>query len=399
LDWQDLHVAGHSARAHRHAGGRPADVRHARVVIVLIALIAAGVVGGLITLWPPRHQVATVGADTAHGTVTASQPSACQSGSTGCTVAVTVRIDDGPDRGHTTQLTFVPGPTDPQLRVGERIRMGRQGSGSGAVYAFADIERTRPMLLLGLLFALVVLVVGRARGLAAMLGVAFAGISLVVFVIPALVAGESPTAVALIGGAAVVLVVLPLAHGFSVKTAAALIGTVAGMAVASVLSMLSVHAMHFTGTSSDEAATLKLLNSRSSVAGLLLCAAVFGAIGVLNDVTVTQASSVFEIAAADPGLDRRGLVRSAMRIGRDHIASTVYSLVLAYAGSALPLLLLFTITGQSTVDVLTSDALGPEIAASLIGATALVLVVPLTTLIAAALAHREPAQRPEFSTR
>jgi uncharacterized membrane protein len=129
------------------------------------------------------------------------------------------------------------------------------------------------------------------------------------------------------------------------------------------------------------------------VAGLLLCGAVIGALGVLNDVTVTQSSSVFELAAADPRLGRRGLFRSAMRIGRDHIASTVYSLVLAYAGSALPLLLLFSITGQRVADVLTSDALGPEIAAGLIGSIALVLVVPLTTVIAAVFAHDPRAVR------
>jgi uncharacterized membrane protein len=148
-----------------------------------------------------------------------------------------------------------------------------------------------------------------------------------------------------------------------------------------------------TGLSNDEAATLGVLGSRSSVAGLLLCGAVVGALGVLNDVTCTQSSSVFELAAGDPLLPRRKLFASAIRIGRDHIASTVYSLVLACANSALPLLLLFSITGQSVSNVLTSDALGPEIAASLIGATALVSVVPLTTAIAAFFAHDRKAIR------
>jgi uncharacterized membrane protein len=231
------------------------------------------------------------------------------------------------------------------------------------------------------------LAVGRLRGLAAMAGLAITGVALVQFMIPALIAGESPTAVALVGGAAIAILVLPLSHGVSVRTGAALIGTLAGMTVAALISLVSIGALRFTGLSSDEAATLGLLGSKSSVAGLLLCGAVVGALGVINDVTVTQSSSVFELAAADPTLPRRRLYTSAMRIGRDHIASTVYSLVLAYAGSALPLLLLFAITGQSVSDVLSSDALGPEIAASLIGATALVLVVPLTTAIAALFAH------------
>jgi uncharacterized membrane protein len=117
---------------------------------------------------------------------------------------------------------------------------------------------------------------------------------------------------------------------------------------------------------------------------------------VLNDVTVTQAAAVAELAAG--GTRPRGVLASAMRIGRDHIASTVYSLVLAYAGSALPLLLLFSLSQQSTTEVLTSDSLAPEIAISLIGGIALVLVVPVTTALAATISHAPPAviaDRPE----
>jgi uncharacterized membrane protein len=379
-------VAGETAHGHRHAApGRPVVEQHRRLVLILIGLASLAVVIGLVLLWPgERH---TVGLATAHGTVVATHADQCQPGSTNCTVEVTVRIQDGPDRGGSTTLTFVPGATDPKLAVGDRIRMGRQGSGQEAVYAFADVERGRPMLILVALFAVVVLVVGRLRGLAAMFGLVLTGVGLVVFMIPALLAGESPSAVALVGGAAIAILVLPLSHGVSVRTGAALIGTLVGMALAALIAVVSIQALHFTGLSSDEAATLNLLGARSSVAGLLMCGAVVGALGVLNDVAVTQSSSVFEIAAADPSLGVRGLFTSAMRIGRDHIASTVYSLVLAYAGSALPLLLLFGITGQPVADVLTSDALGPEIAAGLIGATALVLVVPLTTAIAALFAY------------
>jgi uncharacterized membrane protein len=392
-------VAGRTAHAHRHSRASEwTTVPHAKVVLWLVASLAVAVVIGLVLLWPGHQRKTGFAGQITHGTVTETRQEACSTGSTGCTVAVTVRITDGPDRGQDTRLIFVPGATDPKLRVGDRIRMGRQGSGATAVYAFADIERGRPLLALAGLFVVVVLVIGRLRGLAAMIGLAITGIALVQFMIPALLAGESPTAVALVGGAAIVILVLPLSHGVSVRTGAALIGTLVGMAIAALLSLLSISSLRFTGLSNDEAATLGVLGSRSSVAGLLLCGAVVGALGVLNDVTVTQSSSVFELAAADPLLPRRKLFASAMRIGRDHIASTVYSLVLAYAGSALPLLLLFSITGQSVSDVLTSDALGPEIAASLIGATALVSVVPLTTVIAAFFAHNRMAIRAEAGT-
>jgi uncharacterized membrane protein len=377
-----------SRHAHRHApASQWSATRHVKLVIGLVGVVSAVVVVGLILLWPTHHRTTGLAGQVTHGTVTEVRQDPCSTGASGCTVAAAVNITDGPDRGGQARLTFVTGATDPRLRVGDHIRMGRQGSGPNAVYAFADIERGRPLLILAAVFVVVVLAVGRLRGLAAMAGLAITGVALVQFMIPALIAGESPTAVALVGGAAIAILVLPLSHGVSVRTGAALIGTLAGMTVAALISLVSIGALRFTGLSSDEAATLGLLGSKSSVAGLLLCGAVVGALGVINDVTVTQSSSVFELAAADPTLPRRRLYTSAMRIGRDHIASTVYSLVLAYAGSALPLLLLFAITGQSVSDVLSSDALGPEIAASLIGATALVLVVPLTTAIAALFAH------------
>ena len=121
-----------------------------------------------------------------------------------------------------------------------------------------------------------------------------------------------------------------------------------------------------------------------SITGLLLAGFIIGSLGVLNDVTVTQASTVFELAELGGG--RRAIFLSAMRVGRDHIASTVYTLVLAYAGSALPLLLLFSVANRSLSDVLTSESVAIEIARSTVGGIALALSVPLTTAIAAVLA-------------
>jgi uncharacterized membrane protein len=355
------------------------------VILVVLLLSIAAAIAGLVLLWPDRVSSSGLGGQIVTGRVVSAKLDCTN----GCIKVVDVKVTSGPGRGTSTTLTFQPGATDPKLRIGEQIRMHRTSSGAGAVYEFADINRRTPMLLLAALFALVVLVVGRLRGLTAMIGLVFAGLVLVVFVIPALVDGRSPTLVALVAGTTIAVVVLPLAHGISTYTGAALIGTLAGMGVAAVLSMLTIHALHFTGTSSDEAGTLAALGSQSTTAGLLLCGTVIGALGVLNDVTVTQSVAVFEISTADPTLTRRRLFRSGMRIGRDHIASTVYSLVLAYAGSALPVLLLFAVTDQAVGDVLSSDGLGPAIVAGLIGAIALVLVVPLTTAIATAVARQE----------
>ena len=373
---------GPPSHRHRLPTARP---RGAAVILLVLLLSIAAAIAGLVLLWPDKVSGSGLGGQIANGRVVSTRLDCTN----GCIKVVDVEVTSGPGRGTSTTLTFQPGVTDPKLRIGEQIRMHRTSTGVGAVYEFADINRRTPMLLLAALFALVVLVVGRLRGLMAMIGLVFAGLVLVVFVIPALVEGRSPTLVALVAGTTIAVVVLPLAHGISAYTGAALIGTLAGMGVAAALSMLTIHALHFTGTSSDEAGTLAALGSRSTVAGLLLCGTVIGALGVLNDVTVTQAVAVFEISSADPTLTRRRLFRSGMRIGRDHIASTVYSLVLAYAGAALPVLLLFAVTDQAVGNVLSSDALGPAIVAGLIGAIALVLVVPLTTAIATAVAPQE----------
>jgi uncharacterized membrane protein len=141
-----------------------------------------------------------------------------------------------------------------------------------------------------------------------------------------------------------------------------------------------------TGLSDEQNATVSAYLGNVSISGLLLAGFIIGSLGVLNDVTVTQASTVFELAQLGGNTTRRAIFGSAIRVGRDHIASTVYTLVLAYAGSSLPLLLLFSVANRALTDVLTSESVAVEIARSAVGGIALALSVPLTTAIAAVLA-------------
>jgi uncharacterized membrane protein len=348
---------------------------------VLFASLVAVVIGAILT-WP-THRVASTPLASFHGVVVSSTPTDCSPGSAGCVINVGIRLTSGPNHGSVTTLTFTPGATNPDLKVGEHITLNRGGSGADVVYSFADIDRGAPVLALAIVFAIVAVVVGRRRGLAALVGLLFAGAVLIEYLIPALLAGEPSLVVSLVSGAAIALVAMPLAHGFSLRSATALLGSLCGMGIAALASHLSLGALRFTGLSSDEATTLHVLNAHASVSDLLLCATVIGALGILNDVTITQAGAVVELAEAAPDRPRRQLIGSAMRIGQDHIASTVYSLVLAYAGAALPVLLLFELTDQPVTTVLTSDAIGPEVVSGLIGAIALILMVPVTTLIAA----------------
>ena len=162
-----------------------------------------------------------------------------------------------------------------------------------------------------------------------------------------------------------------------------MLGTLASLVVVDVIARIAVHATALSGLATEESQYLQNIVGNVRIQGLLLGGIVIGALGVLNDITVTQASAVWELHDADPGRRLVDLYRSAMRIGRDHIASTVYTLVLAYAGAALPILLLFTLAGQRLGQAVTSEQVAEEVVRTLVGSIGLVLAVPLTTALAA----------------
>ncbi|MFC9517865.1 YibE/F family protein [Nocardiaceae bacterium NPDC056970] len=415
------HGHGHG---HGHFDGpAPVGPTAARVVVGLLVAIAIAVVAGAVLLWPNKQQIdiplpfqnAGGGAVTTEaGTVVAQDIAPCGSPSAGrafpgqpapppdtgagfdCHRSV-VTIDSGPHAGTRTLLEIVPGPGQPNLSVGEHLRLVRQTDSSGApIYSFNDYARGFPLLLVVAAFVVAIVAVARWRGVRALLGLGIAFGVLVVFTLPALLDGKPAMPVALVSGAAILFAVLYLAHGVNLRTSSALLGTLASMLVAAVLSVIAIRMTHLTGLSEQQNADVQAYVQHVSITGLLLAGFIIGSLGVLNDVTITQASAAFEIASMDRSATRRTIFASAMRVGRDHIASTVYTLVLAYAGGALPLLLLFSVAGGSIGDVLTGDAVAIEIVRSSVGGIALALSVPLTTAIAALLARpRSSANPPE----
>ncbi|BBY06783.1 hypothetical protein MNVI_21010 [Mycobacterium noviomagense] len=392
----------------------------ANIVVALLVAIGVAVLAGAVWLWPSRQKVdipmpfqnAAGGAvSTVSGHVRSSGLGDCGSRSAGqvltadplpgipgsgqC-VRTVVAIDSGPNAGADTLLEFTPGPGQPQLSAGEHIRIVRQLDAQGATgYAFYDYERTWPLALLALAFAVVVVAVARWRGLLALVGVVVAFTVLVVFLLPALRDGAPAVPVALVASAAILYAVIYLAHGVNLRTSAALLGTLSSLLVAAGLSWAAIRLAHLTGLSEEQNNQVAAYLGHVSITGLLLAGFIIGSLGVLNDVTVTQASTVFELAHLGTNNSRRAIFLGAMRVGRDHIASTVYTLVLAYAGSALPLLLLFSVANRSLGDVLTSENVAIELARSAVGGIALALSVPLTTAIAALLAtpHHSAKQR------
>lgn len=397
------------SHSHQLSGPAPVDPLPARIVVGLLVAIGVAVLAGAVLLWPSRQHVdipmpfqnAAGGAvSTQAGHVLSSGMGDCGSPSVsqvltaapqpappgaGRCVLTQVAIDSGPNAGATTLLESSPGPGQPKFAVGDHIRLVRQVDDQGATsYAFYDFERGWSLVGLAVAFAVVVVAVARWRGLLALVGIVVAFAVLVVFLLPALRDGAPAVPVALVAAAAILYAVIYLAHGVSLRTSAALLGTLSSLLLAAGLSWAAIQLAHLTGLSDDQNATVSAYLGNVSISGLLLAGFIIGSLGVLNDVTVTQASTVFELAHL--GGSRPAIFLGAIRVGRDHIASTVYTLVLAYAGSSLPLLLLFSVANRSLTDVLTSESVAIEIARSAVGGIALALSVPLTTAIAAALA-------------
>ena len=262
------------------------------------------------------------------------------------------------------------------------------GAEAGTEYFYADQQRDRPLLGLTVLFAIAVIGFGRLKGVRALLGLAVSLGVLVVFVLPALLDGRSPLGVAVVGASAVMFVALYLAHGLNVRTTIAVLGTLASLLLTGVLAAAFIGASRFTGLVSDEATFLNAVAGQVNLRGLLLAGVIIGSLGVLDDVTVTQASAVWELHLANPAYRARDLYRAATRIGRDHIASTVNTLVLAYAGASLPLLVLFTLADRSLGEVVTGEVIAQEVVRTLVGSIGLVASVPLTTGLAAFVVSR-----------
>jgi uncharacterized membrane protein len=383
----------------------------ARVVVGVLVAVGVAVMAGAALLWPSQEKVdiplpfqnAAGGAVTTEagevisaaraecggpdvGAVITRPPAPAEAADTPC-VHVLVSIESGPNADAMTVLEFSSGPGQPTLAPGEHIRLSRQVDQAGVTtYAFYDYERTWPLVALAAVFAVVIVAVARWRGLRALFGIGVAFLVLVVFLLPALRDGAPAIPVALVASAAILYAVIYLAHGVSLRTSAALLGTLTSLLLAAVLSWGAIELAHLTGLSEDQNNEVAAYLGQVSITGLLLAGFIIGSLGVLNDVTVTQASTVFELAEVGDDRSRRAIFLGAMRVGRDHIASTVYTLVLAYAGSALPLLLLFSVANRSLGDVLTSETVAIEIARSAVGGIALALSVPLTTAIAAVLA-------------
>jgi uncharacterized membrane protein len=375
--------------------------RAVRLMLYVLVPIGLATLAGLVVLWPSGEETAAQqaaesflppGTTYPQATIASLEPYQCAE-ATGsapaqtCATAVMV-IGDGAGAGDYVQVDLSADVVAEGVEVGDELVLNRDPGtdGGDAVYSFQDFPRGTPIVVLALFFTLVVGAVARLRGLLALLGLGFAFVVLMEFMLPALLAGGSPVWVSLVGSSAIMFVVLYLAHGFTARTTTALLGTLFGLGLSAVLGAVAVAAAHLTGFNDENTVQLLQFDPTLDFSGLVLAATVVAGLGILNDVTITQASAVWQLHEAAPRAGWRELFGRGMAIGRDHIASTIYTIVFAYAGAALPLLLIFELYQRPFWTVLTGTEVGEEVIRTLVGGIALVLAVPVTTLIGALVA-------------
>ena len=386
----DHHAHGHAHGPARGPGRRrrtdePRALRRLAWLVLVPVAVATLVATAL--LWPtgglPEGQSSS--AEEVEGQIVSVERSACTEDLAdladtvnGCGTA-SVRLGTG---GDSVEVPLPNGVGAPEVEAGDDVVLTRGENADGVVLTIVDHQRGTALWILVAAFALALVAFGRWRGLSSLAGLVVTFAVLGTFVVPAVLAGESPLLVAVVGSTLVILVVLHLTHGFSPTTTVAVLGTLGSFAVTALLGWLSVTALHLSGVTDDIALSVGTTYG-VQMQGLLLAGIVIGSVGVLDDVTVTQASTVDELARANPGYGARQLFRAGQRVGRAHVASVVNTIVLAYAGSSLPVLVLVLAGSDSLGGVVTDQFIAQEIVRSIVATLGLVAAVPLTTALAA----------------
>jgi uncharacterized membrane protein len=373
-------------------------------MLAVVGVIALAVLASLVALWPRGElpkPAAGGQADSTRlvlATLTKVARVACPEADPGVPGSICIKVTARLAGGR--QVSFdTTDPTGGMFRAGQQVRLAvAEQPGQPPSYIIQDLERGRPLLVLAALFVGAVVAFGRWQGVRSLIGLGLSFLVIIIFVVPAILRGHSPVLVAVTGAMAIMLISLYLSHGTGPKTTAAVVGTALALGLTAALAIAFVAAASLTGLASEEALSANFVVGGLSLGGLLLAGIIIGGLGVLDDVTMSQASLVAELHQANPTAGMAALVAGALRVGRDHIAATVNTLFLAYAGAALPLLILF-VTGQDSLStVATTEVVAVEVVRALCGSVGLIAAVPLTTVLAALVATEEPLPAPAQPT-
>lgn len=373
--------------AHDHGSSPvPESRRMQRLALTVIVPLALVTLVGLGLLWPfgGLPDTGYAPAEQHKARVISVNVKPCPEGEeqqpNGCGTA-TIELEKDAAAGISTEVELPTGPGEPKVEAGDQVLVITGDGLDGEVHTIVDHQRSNHLWLLLTAFVVALLVFGRWRGFTALIGLTATFVMLLFFVVPAILAGESPILVAVVGTSAIALTVLYLSHGFSLTTTVAVLGTLAALVLTAVLAYLSVTVMHLTGITDDIEQSLYVTHG-VNMQGLLVAAIMIGSLGVLDDVTVTQSATVSELALANPDSTFAELYGAGSRVGRAHIGSVVNTIILAYAGSSLPLLILIVVDNSSLGGVLSTQLIAQEIVRSAVATIGLIAAVPITTALA-----------------
>ncbi len=301
---------------------------------------------------------------------------------------VRLQLKSGPEKGKefTIENAVLNQRKDMLLSPGEEVVVLQQTHADGSVqYVVREKYRLPAMLWLVVLFIGMTILFGGMTGLTSLAGLFASVVVLIAYVIPRIVAGDDPLFTSIIGSTVIACTSLYLAHGFSKRTSIALLSTIITLACSTIIAVLFVHVARLFGMGSEETVFLQAgLLENVNLRGLLLGGMIIGSLGVLDDVTTAQTAAIDEISKANPKMSLASLRAAGRSVGREHIASLINTLALAYVGASLPLLLLFETQGEYPLWVtLNGEFLAEEIIRTLVGSMTLVFAVPISTALAA----------------
>jgi uncharacterized membrane protein len=367
-----------------------------RWLAIAVACTAVLTLAGLALLWP--GDTGLPGSARATGTVPGE---VIRVESLPCAAGAQQRCRRGHFSVEGREVTIDLGParSAPAIGVGDAVRLMRPNGDPRVApaadarvrYEFVEVDRRSAVLWVCVLAALVAVALLRWRGVLAVIGVALSVLIVVSFVVPAILAGEPALLVALVASLAVMFITLVLTNGVGAQMLAASLGVTATLVLTCLIAVVAVGITHLDGTSDLETLAVNARADAISLRGIILAGMLVGALGVVADTAVTQASAVMALRRTNPGLAAGRLYREALTIGRDHLSATIHTLVLAYAGAALPLLLELELGHVSSLDAVNGQAIAGPIVATVVGCLALICAVPLTTGLSAVMIARVPA--------
>jgi uncharacterized membrane protein len=373
---------------------------HRRLLIVVGVLLLATLVG-MVLLWPtadrlpeteepPEPLVSATVLDVERYTEDVDP----DLGISGERAIIVLEVEEGPDAGRILELDqHLDG--FPPISAGDRVELTPAGTPDGErEYYISDFQRLPVLGILLAIFIAAVLLIGRWHGLRSLLGLGLAMAVVVQFIVPAILAGQNPPLVALVGSVAIMIVTLYLTHGLNEMTTSAAIGTSLALIVTVGLGMGFISLGKITGFASEQAVFAQFAVEGLDLRGLVLAGLIIAALGVLDDVTISQSSTVFALHDTDRRLPWAVLFARAMKVGRDHIAAVVNTLFLVYAGASLALLVLFSTGGLPVSEILNSEIIAEEFIKIIVGSLGLIAAVPITTALAALVAIHRPADAP-----